>query len=207
MRRTAVLIAVLVAASLSLVAQQPGVHPVSGRVYARTMSVDGASWLDRRERADEEWDRIGQRQRRTASEPADLEKLARNSTNILLVRFIPEQDDLDEYGLGRHSQVEVIRQLKGKARRIPISVYRGIWVRIPDHGPRELYGDFEILVFLKNGKLHRWKRPHTWTNTPTGKPYTETHYFGYELTDIKYGVLGVSEARLKQLEEIVRRRR
>jgi ubiquinone/menaquinone biosynthesis C-methylase UbiE len=54
MRRTAVLIAVLVAASLSLVAQQPGVHPVSGRVYARTMSVDGASWLDRRERADEE---------------------------------------------------------------------------------------------------------------------------------------------------------
>ena len=38
----------------TLVAQQPGVHPVSGRVYARTMSVDGAPWLDRREREDEE---------------------------------------------------------------------------------------------------------------------------------------------------------
>lgn len=38
----------------TLVAQQPGVHPVSGRVYARTMSVDGAPWLERRERVDEE---------------------------------------------------------------------------------------------------------------------------------------------------------
>ena len=54
MRRTIVLVAVLVAASISLVAQQPGVHPVSGRVYARTMSVEGAPWLDRREREDEE---------------------------------------------------------------------------------------------------------------------------------------------------------
>jgi ubiquinone/menaquinone biosynthesis C-methylase UbiE len=54
MRRTAGFVAVLVVASISLVAQQPGVHPVSGRVYARTMSVDGAPWLDRREREDEE---------------------------------------------------------------------------------------------------------------------------------------------------------
>jgi ubiquinone/menaquinone biosynthesis C-methylase UbiE len=36
------------------VAQQPGVHPVSGRVYARTMGVEGAPWLERREREDEE---------------------------------------------------------------------------------------------------------------------------------------------------------
>lgn len=35
-------------------AQQPGVHPVSGRVYALPMSVQGAPWLDRREREDEE---------------------------------------------------------------------------------------------------------------------------------------------------------
>jgi precorrin-6B methylase 2 len=35
-------------------AQQPGVHPVSGRVYAQTMGVQGASWLERDEREREE---------------------------------------------------------------------------------------------------------------------------------------------------------
>lgn len=35
-------------------AQQPGVHPISGRVYALPMSVDGAPWLERRERDSEE---------------------------------------------------------------------------------------------------------------------------------------------------------
>jgi ubiquinone/menaquinone biosynthesis C-methylase UbiE len=35
-------------------AQQPGVHPVSGRVFALPMGVAGADWLDRRERAAEE---------------------------------------------------------------------------------------------------------------------------------------------------------
>jgi ubiquinone/menaquinone biosynthesis C-methylase UbiE len=46
--------AAVIAASLPLVAQQAGVHPVSGRVYAQTMSVEGAAWLERREREDEE---------------------------------------------------------------------------------------------------------------------------------------------------------
>lgn len=54
MRRTLFLIALLVTAGLPLFAQQPGVHPISGRVYARTMSVEGAPWLDRRTREDEE---------------------------------------------------------------------------------------------------------------------------------------------------------
>lgn len=54
LKRTCLLAAVVIAASLSLAAQQRGVHPVSGRVYAQTMSVDGAPWLDRREREDEE---------------------------------------------------------------------------------------------------------------------------------------------------------
>ncbi len=35
-------------------AQSAGVHPISGREYARPMSVAGADWLDRREREDEE---------------------------------------------------------------------------------------------------------------------------------------------------------
>lgn len=45
---------VLVAA-LSLVhARQSNVHPISGRVYAQTMDVSGADWLDRTEREAEE---------------------------------------------------------------------------------------------------------------------------------------------------------
>jgi len=35
-------------------AQQPGVHPISGRVYALPMGVQGAPWLERRERDAEE---------------------------------------------------------------------------------------------------------------------------------------------------------
>ena len=35
-------------------ARQRGVHPVSGRVFALPMGVQGAPWLDRREREDEE---------------------------------------------------------------------------------------------------------------------------------------------------------
>jgi ubiquinone/menaquinone biosynthesis C-methylase UbiE len=33
---------------------QPGVHPITGRVYARPMSADGADWLSREERDREE---------------------------------------------------------------------------------------------------------------------------------------------------------
>jgi len=54
LRCAGALVVVALGATLSLVAQQPGVHPVSGRVYARTMSVDGAPWLERREREREE---------------------------------------------------------------------------------------------------------------------------------------------------------
>ena len=42
------------AATVALSAQQPGKHPVSGRVYAQTMGVQGAPWLDRPERDREE---------------------------------------------------------------------------------------------------------------------------------------------------------
>lgn len=50
------LLAVIAAAVVvgSITAQTPGVHPVSGRVYARPMGVQGAAWLDRREREQEE---------------------------------------------------------------------------------------------------------------------------------------------------------
>ena len=48
----AVLLGLLTAARGA--AQQPGVHPVSGRVFALPMGVQGAPWLERREREDEE---------------------------------------------------------------------------------------------------------------------------------------------------------
>ena len=37
-----------------IAAQQAGVHPVSGRVFAQPMSVQGAPWLERAERPEEE---------------------------------------------------------------------------------------------------------------------------------------------------------
>jgi len=52
--RTIVSLTVLLAVVAGLSAQRPGVHPVSGRVFAQTMGVQGAPWLERPERAAEE---------------------------------------------------------------------------------------------------------------------------------------------------------
>lgn len=54
MRRSLILAVAVLAGGMSLVAGQTGRHPVSGRVYAATMSVEGAPWLERREREREE---------------------------------------------------------------------------------------------------------------------------------------------------------
>lgn len=54
-RRFFVMLICVVAVNLPGAGQsRPGVHPVSGRVYALPMSVAGAEWLDRREREQEE---------------------------------------------------------------------------------------------------------------------------------------------------------
>jgi len=53
-RFAAVCLAVVVFLVGGVAAQQPGVHPVSGRVFALPMSVQGAPWLERDERQDEE---------------------------------------------------------------------------------------------------------------------------------------------------------
>ena len=50
-------IALAILGSTVVLAQQivsPGVHPISGRRYAQTMSYLGADWLDRSERVQEE---------------------------------------------------------------------------------------------------------------------------------------------------------
>jgi ubiquinone/menaquinone biosynthesis C-methylase UbiE len=54
LRATAVIVALGALLVVAPHAQQPGVHPVSGRVYAQTMGVQGASWLERSERDQEE---------------------------------------------------------------------------------------------------------------------------------------------------------
>src|SRR5688500_10687462 len=50
----AALLLAAIAAAVPGVAQQAGVHPVSGRVFALPMGVQGAPWLDRDERDVEE---------------------------------------------------------------------------------------------------------------------------------------------------------
>jgi ubiquinone/menaquinone biosynthesis C-methylase UbiE len=53
-------VALAFAATFGVLAQQagvvaqPGVHPISGRRFAQVMSAEGAAWLDRPERIDEE---------------------------------------------------------------------------------------------------------------------------------------------------------
>ena len=58
-----VAVAALLAACVSFAgqAQTPGRHPVTGRQFAPTMSVEGASWLERRERDQEEEPDLGLR--------------------------------------------------------------------------------------------------------------------------------------------------
>lgn len=46
--------ALIVILTTAILAQSPGVHPISGRRYAGVMSYEGARWLDREERDVEE---------------------------------------------------------------------------------------------------------------------------------------------------------
>ena len=73
-RRTAPIIVIAGLCFAAVAAQKPGVHPVSGRVYALPMGVAGAPWLERREREDEENPDLAMRLMRVArgSTVADL---------------------------------------------------------------------------------------------------------------------------------------
>ena len=53
-RMTLAGVAVIALSLVAVAAQRPGVHPVSGRVFALPMGVAGVPWLERRERLDEE---------------------------------------------------------------------------------------------------------------------------------------------------------
>jgi ubiquinone/menaquinone biosynthesis C-methylase UbiE len=52
--RSVAVLAVLFAFGAAIAIAQTGVHPISGRRYAQTMGVEGAEWLDRSERDQEE---------------------------------------------------------------------------------------------------------------------------------------------------------
>jgi ubiquinone/menaquinone biosynthesis C-methylase UbiE len=52
--RAAAATSLLLVCAITAVAQPPGTHPISGRVYALPMGVQGAAWLQRPERAREE---------------------------------------------------------------------------------------------------------------------------------------------------------
>jgi precorrin-6B methylase 2 len=54
LRKPALCLAAVVGLAWVVAAQQPGVHPVSGRVFAQPMGVQGAPWLERAERTEEE---------------------------------------------------------------------------------------------------------------------------------------------------------
>lgn len=52
MRRASILLVLTLTATVA--AQAPGVHPISGRVFAQVMGWQGAGWLERPERLEEE---------------------------------------------------------------------------------------------------------------------------------------------------------
>ena len=52
MRRVSILLVLTLTAAVA--AQAPGVHPISGRVFAQVMGWQGAGWLERPERLEEE---------------------------------------------------------------------------------------------------------------------------------------------------------
>jgi hypothetical protein len=165
---------------------------------------DACEW---RKRAEDEWQRTGQKQRRAASEPVDLRHLVKSSS-VIVWATVHEGMSRDESGnsLGGWGRLNIIRQFKGKTLPEYPTVDGGIWVHFPDRGgPREFAAVGGLLYFLKDGKLIKWKEPQVYGgNIHNGKAYIETQYFGYQLADPKYGVLGVSEERLRLLEEIVK---
>jgi SAM-dependent methyltransferase len=102
-------------------AQQPGVHPVSGRVFALPMGVQGAPWLDRRERDAEENPDLAMRLIRVerGSSVADLGagsgyftmRLARavgNTGKVYAVDIQPGMLDLLQKAMAREKVVNVV---------------------------------------------------------------------------------------------------
>ena len=153
-----------------------------------------------RERQWKEWNDRGRELRRQAREPVDLRKLIAKSSDVLLGRLT--EDRWREPGKGLVIKVEVIRRFKDSTDKRYRCYERPMWIVVPDGGPLELMD--ELLLFLKNDKARKWKKPAVWPEQlRPGVAPDAMKYFRYGLTDLRYGVLGVSSDRIGQIEKIL----
>jgi len=158
---------------------------------------DACEW---RERQWKEWNDRGRELRRQAREPVDLRKLIAKSSDVLLGRLT--EDRWREPGKGLVIKVEVIRRFKDSTAKRYRCYERPMWIVVPDGGPLELMD--ELLLFLKNDKARKWKKPAVWPEQlRPGVAPDAMKYFRYGLTDLRYGVLGVSSDRIGQIEKIL----
>lgn len=158
---------------------------------------DACEW---RERQRKEWEETGKELRRLAKEPVDLRKLIANSSDVVLGHLSNDRWRLPEKGLV--IRVDVIRRFKDSTQPRYQAYDRPMWILVPDGGPLELMG--ELLLFLRNGRAREWKKPAIWPEPVRPRAPEALKYFRFELTDLKYGVLGVSPERLGQIEKIIK---
>ena len=162
---------------------------------------DACEW---RERKRKEWEESGRELRRQAREPVDLPNLIANSSDVVLGRLT--EDRWREPGAGLVIRVDVIRRFKDSTNSQYQSYERPMWIIVPDRGPLELVG--ELLLFLTNDKARKWTGPAEWPEPlRPGRAPDAMKYFRYKLTDLKYGVLGVSADRMAQIEKTVKDQR
>jgi hypothetical protein len=157
---------------------------------------DACEW---RERQRIRWEKSGRELRRQAREPADLSKLIAKSSDVVLARM--NGFSWVENG-GGVAEVEVIHRFKDSTDRSQQQYVRPMWVFVPKGGPRELMG--ELLLFLTNKNARQWRKPEVWPEPLRPGLFPEgLKYFRYELADFRYGVLGVSSKRLREIQKII----
>ena len=153
-----------------------------------------------RERQRKEWEESGRELRRQAREPVDLRQLISNSSDVVLGRLTEER--WRDSAMRLIIKVEVIRRFKDSTNPRYRRFDRPMWIVVPDGGPLELVD--ELLLFLRNDKARQWKKPAVWPEPIRPAAPAAMKYFRYKLTDLKYGVLGVSPERLSQIEKTIK---
>jgi hypothetical protein len=161
---------------------------------------DVCEWRERRRR---EWEESGRELRQQAREPVDLSKLIAKSSDVVLGRLtFAWSDPIKKEAV---MEVEVIRRFKDSTDSSYQQYNRPMWVLVRDDGPLEMVG--ELLLFLRNDRAREWRKPAVWPEPlQSGIAPEGLKYFSYELTDLRYGVLGVSSKRLIEIERIIKSR-
>jgi thrombospondin type 3 repeat protein len=159
---------------------------------------DVCEWREQQRKA---WEESGRELRRQAREPVDLSQLIAKSSDVALGRLTNERWRTEDGILV--IKVEVIRRFKDSTDLRYQRYERPMWILVPYGGPLELVD--ELLLFLRNEKAKEWRKPAIWPEPlRVGSAPEAMSYFSYELSDLKYGVLGVSSARVDQIERIVK---